>query len=185
MHCVGELVVDGRRFAVDCYSARDRSWSQIRTEDQGGARPLPPCGWAPMYFGPDLIVNSMSFEAPDTTPAWAGLYTIPENTPTHLFGWVARDGDLRAVVDVRRDVLERHPRSFVAIRQDVTLTDERGDQYEFSGEAIAASPLPAWPNISLNDTVFRWHDSHGRTTYCTFQEFWSDTFQRAMARRRP
>lgn len=184
MHCVGELALGGHTFAVDCFSARDRSWGQVRTEDQGGARRLPPSGWAPMHFGPDLTVNSMSYEPIHSGPAWAGIYPVPEETPTHLFGWVMRNGELRAVNDVQRVVLQRHPLSFIPTHQSLTLTDDHGETYAFTGEALAASPIPAWPNISLNDSVFRWQDRQGRTTYCTFQEFWCDGFQRAMARHR-
>jgi len=54
MHCVGDVTIRGASFAVDCYAARDRSWRQGRVEDQGGARPIPPIGWSPMYFGEDL-----------------------------------------------------------------------------------------------------------------------------------
>jgi len=67
MHSIGELVVRGERFAVDCRAARDRSWRQVRTERQGAVK-SPPVGWSPMYFGEDLVFNQISFERSTPTP---------------------------------------------------------------------------------------------------------------------
>lgn len=44
----------------------------------GGAQKSPPVGWSPAYFGDDLAFNVTSIEAPDTNPAWRGLYDIPD-----------------------------------------------------------------------------------------------------------
>ncbi|WP_320671848.1 DUF7064 domain-containing protein [Patulibacter defluvii] len=183
MHCVGELVLDGERFAVDSYYPRDRSWSQVRTEVQGGQAPIPPVGWSPMCFGEDLIFNQISFESPDADPAWAGHFQIPDGAPTHHFAWVVLDGEVREITHVRREVLEYHPESFMAMRQLVEARDEQGAEYRFSGEAIAAATLPAWPNASFHDSVYRWEDDQGRIAHCTYQELWADRYQRAMKRR--
>ena len=180
-HCIGEMVVRGERFEVDCHTTRDRSWRQVRTEDQGGARVMPPVGWSPMYFGEDLIFCCMSFEAPDSDPPWSGLYEVPEGAPNHVFGWVARDGDLRSLLRVRRTVSEHHPECFIATRQEIEAEDERGELYRFRGEALAASPLPAWPNVARYDTVYRWENEDGRIAHASYQEFWVDTYQRALA----
>jgi len=183
MHCVGDLVVRGERYDVDCFAARDRSWRQVRTEDQGGARPMPPVGWSPMYFGQDLVFNQISFEPEDTAPAWSGLFTVPSDAPTHHYAWVYSDGEVREITKVRRDVLEYHPSSYVAIKQEIEAEDEDGRSYRFTGDAIAASAIPAWPNAGFNDSVFRWEDERGRVTHCTYQELWADTYQRAMTQR--
>ena len=180
MHAVGEVVVRGERYDVDCFHARDRSWRQVRKETQGGARPIPPVGWPPMYFGPDLVFNQISFEAPDTNPAWTGIFELPEGAPTHHYAWVYDGTDVHEVVRVRRDVLAYHPTNHVATRQEIEAEDEHGRIYRFSGEAIAVSAITAWPNAGFNDTVYRWQDEQGRVTHCTYQELWADTYQRAM-----
>ena len=51
------------------------------------------------------------------------------------------------------------------------------------GEAIASASLPAWPNTSFHDSVYRWEDAEGRVTHATYQEIWFDTYQRAMVAR--
>src|SRR4051794_20385992 len=146
MQCSGELVLRGERHDVDCHAARDRSWSQVRVEDQGGAAPVPPLGWSPMYFGVDLVFNQISWEHPDTEPSWHGVYDVPTDRPTHFYGWAHRDGQTRAIVRVRRNVLEFHPDTYMAIHQEIEAEDDEGCVYRFTGQAIAAATLPAWPN---------------------------------------
>jgi hypothetical protein len=178
MHCVGHLVLDGERHEVDCHAIRDRSWRQVRKETRGGVA-MPPVGWSPMYFGDDLVFNQISFEAPDTEPLWDGLYDIPEGAPTHHFAWVIVDGVTKQVTRVRRTVLERQPHTFATLRQVVEAEDEDGGTYRFTGEAIATATVPAWPNVSFHDSVFRWEDERGRVTHQTYQEIWFDTYQHA------
>jgi hypothetical protein len=186
MHVTGELVVHGEPHEVDCHYPRDRSWNQVRVERRG-AVVTPPIGWSPMYFGEDLIFNQISFEAPDSDPAWRGLHEIPDGRPTHHYAWVysAAEEEAHEIVRVRRNVLEYHPRNHMAIRQEVEAQDERGRTYRFSGEAIAAATLPAWPNASFHDSVHRWEDEQGRVAHSTYQEIWFDDYQRAMKGRIP
>lgn len=181
MHMTGRLVLDGTTYPIDCYAPRDRSWRQVRVEKRG-AVPSPPVGWSPMYFGPDLIFNQISFEPLDTDPAWQGLYNVGDR-PSHHFAWVQRSDETRAITSVRRNVLEYHPRLHMALRQEISAVDEKGEEYSFRGEAIAAASIPAWPNCSFRDSVFRWEDPQGRVTHSTYQEIWFDTYHHAMMRR--
>jgi hypothetical protein len=181
MHVTGELVVRGQRHAVDCLAPRDRSWRQVRAETPSA--PVPPVGWSPMCFGEDLIFNQISYEAPDTDPAWAGVYEVPADRPTHHFAWLHADGETRSITRVRRNVLERHPNLHAATRQEIEAEDETGRIHRFSGEAIAMTAMPAWPNVSFRDSVYRWEDEHGRVAHSTYQEIWFDAYQRAMKQR--
>ena len=180
MHVTGELVLHGETHAVDCFSARDRSWRQVRVESRD-AVPVPPIGWSPMYFGEDLVFNQISFEPEDSDPLWKGVYQVGDR-PTHHFAWILIDGEMREVVKVRRTVHERHPRLGMAIRQDVEAEDETGQVHRFTGEAIATASLPAWPNTSFHDSVFRWEAQDGRVAHCTYQELWFQPYQHAVRR---
>ncbi len=182
MHVVGELVLNGERLAVDCFAPRDRSWRQVRKETRGGV-PVPPVGWSPMYFGEDLIFNQISYEAPDTDPSWAGIYDMPADRPTHHFAWLQQGDKTLEVVRVRRAVLEQQPITFAALRQEIEAEDSTGAIHRFTGEAIATAVLPAWPNVSFHDSVYRWTDAHGRITHATYQEVWFDRYQRAVKAR--
>ena len=183
MRCTGELVLSGDRHEVDCYAVRDRSWRQVRSEDQGGAAPIPSVCWTPMCFGEDLIFNQISFEAPDTDPAWAGGYEIPADTPTHHFAWLVKDGDVREITRVRRNVLAYHPVLHAAMRQEVEAEEADGTVHRFSGEALAMAPIPAWPNATFRDSVYRWEAEDGRLAHGTCQELWPDRYQRLMRER--
>ncbi|BBZ77046.1 hypothetical protein MANY_23830 [Mycolicibacterium anyangense] len=178
MRMTGELHLDGVRHAIDCYAPRDRSWRQVRVEKRGAVQ-SPPVGWSPMYFGPDLIFNQISFEASDTDPAWQGLYEVGDR-PSHHFAWIQRGDQTRAVTSVRRNVLAYHPKLHMAMEQDITAEDETGETYRFRGHAIASAAIPAWPNVAFRDSVYRWEDEQGRTSFSTYQEIWFDTYQRAM-----
>lgn len=181
MRMTGQVVLEGTSYDVDCFAPRDRSWRQIRVERRG-AVPTPPIGWSPMYFGPDLIFNQISFEPLDTAPRWAGLYDVGDR-PSHHYAWVQREDETRAITSVRRNVLEYHPRLHVATRQEITAQDSHGEVYRFRGAAIASAAIPSWPNAAFRDTVFRWDDEQGRTAFSTYQEIWFDTYQRAMTAR--
>jgi hypothetical protein len=181
MHVTGEAIVRGARYDVDCLHPRDRSWRQVRAETPSA--PVPPVGWSPMCFGEDLIFNQVSFEARDTDPEWLGVYDVPADRPTHHFAWLYSDGETHAITRVRRNVLERHPQLYAAVRQEIEAEDEHGRTHRFTGTAIAMAVIPAWPNVTFRDSVYRWEDAHGRVTHSTYQEIWFDAYQRAMKKR--
>ena len=181
MHCTGTLHLGSDEYRVDGAVVRDRSWRQVRSEAD---RLSPPVGWSPMYFGPDLMFNQIGFEPLDTDPAWKGLYDVPAGTPNHLMGWVCNDGETRRLTSVRRSVTRYHPELFAAQEQEIEAEDEAGQHYRFRGRAVAMARLPAWPNFSFTDSVYRWEDEDGRVSHCTYQEGWWHRYHRAMARRR-
>jgi hypothetical protein len=181
MHVTGELILNGERHAIDCFHPRDRSWRQVRAETPSA--PVPPVGWSPMCFGPDLIFNQISFEAADTDPEWLGIYEVPADRPTHHFAWIYQDGEIHAINRVRRNVLERHPQLYAATKQEIEAEDEHGKIHRFTGQAIAMAAIPAWPNVTFRDSVYRWEDENGRTTHSTYQEIWFDKYQREMKKR--
>jgi hypothetical protein len=136
-----------------------------------------------MWFGDDLIFNQISFEAPDTDPSWTGIYQVPDGRPTHHFAWLQEGDETLDVVRIRRRVLEIQPLTFATLRQEIEAEDARGRVHRFHGEAIATAPIPAWPNVSFHDSVFRWEDEQGRIAHCTYQEIWFDRYQRALKAR--
>lgn len=184
MHVTGTLTLHGERYAIDSHYPRDRSWGQVREERRGGPRPMPPVGWSPMYFGEDLIFNQISVEHPDTDPAWADAFEFPAGAPTHHFAWVVENGVTKEIVRVHRQAHEYHPTLDVVTRQTVEAGAADGTVYRFTGEAIAAANVPAWPNASFRDTVYRWDDGRGRVTHSTYQELWYDKYQNVMNNRR-
>lgn len=180
MHCVGELNLNGKRYDVDFFPIRDRSWRQVRSER---VLPYPPAAWSPMCFGDDLMFNQAGWESLDTDPAWAGLYD-PPTADSHYFGWVWTGDDGHRLAKVRRNVTKRHPDLFAATEQDIEVEDQGGNTYRFHGEVVAMAHLPTWPNSFFVDSVYRWQDETGRETFCTYQEVWSHRYHRAMSEKR-
>lgn len=174
MHVTGELVLNGRRYPVDCFNARDRSWGQVRTEVKQ-AVVAPPVGWSPMTFGKDFIFGQVGYENLDTNPPWLEFYKpMLEGRPTTHFAWIMVEGEKRDIVRVHRNVSEYHPRLLCAMKQEIEAEDDRGNIYKFKGEAIAMSNMPAWPNAALRVGVYRWEDESGRLAYDSYQEMWLD-----------
>lgn len=181
MHVVGELVLEGERFDVDCYALRDRSWSAIRPELP---TEFPPIGCTPMYWGEHLILNEVSWEAPDSNPAWEGIYDVDPEAPTHMTGWAVVDGEVQDIVRVRRDVSEHHPLLHTPMKQTVEIELPGGRVHTFSGESIAMCTVMCWPNTTLRCGVYRWEDEAGNVTHDTYQEmYWTGAFQQEMRRR--
>ncbi|PMD52470.1 uncharacterized protein K444DRAFT_636204 [Hyaloscypha bicolor E] len=175
MHCIGNLRLNGKEYAIDCFPVRDRSWRQTRTEDEVV---YPPVGWSPMSFDGTLSFNQVGYEAPDTDPIWENVFSIDKSKPSHYFAWVVVDGVARNIIRVRRNVTKYHPDLFAAIEQEIEAEDDAGKVYHFKGEAIAMAQLPSWPNNIFIDSVFRWSDDEGRVTYCAYQEAWYSRYQR-------
>ena len=183
MRMTGELAIRGETFEVDCIYPRDRSWRQLRPEAVGGSG-APPVSWTPFAFGEDLCFNQVGFESPDSDPEWAGLFELPDGAPSHYFAWVWRDGELRPITRVRREVSEHHPLLLAPVKQQIEAQDSDGETYLFKGEAIAITAIPAWSNAATVDSVFRWEAEDGRVGYGPCQSLWYDSYQRAMKERR-
>lgn len=175
MKSVGDLILNGKHHTVSCVSVRDRSWRQVRTEDEVDH---PPVGWSPVCFGEDLVFNQVGY---DSTQVWKGQFKTDPNKPIYYFAWVIADGEVREVVDVKRTVLKYHPQIFAVTEQRIEAKDSKGRVYRFHGEAIAMAHLPSWPNGIFIDSVYKWTDEDsGRVAYCTYQEAWYARNQRFM-----
>lgn len=184
MHAAGTLELNGERYDVDCVYPRDRSWFQDRTEVRRGRHDWP-VSWTPVWFGEDLSFNQVGVESADTAPSWSGLLEPPPaDSPGFHFAWSARGGELCDIVRVRRNVVEQHPITHIPLRQEIEAEDAEGRVIELTGEAIASSPVAAWPHANTYDSVYRWRDGDGREAVGPVQGIWYETFQHAMKHRR-
>jgi hypothetical protein len=179
MRYTGELVVDGRAYAVDCNAPRDRSWRQVRAESLE-ANSHPPVTWTPVYFDSSLAFNQVGYAAPETDPPWRDAFDLPDDAKTFHFAWASVDGEVRDMTRVHRRDLELHPQTLAPLKTEIEAEDERGDSYTFRGEAIGFCPLPSWPNLASYETLFRWEDDQGRIGHGPGQSVWNSTAQRAM-----
>jgi hypothetical protein len=176
MHAIGDVTLNGKEYKIDCYASRDRSWGQVRTEDEVT---FPPIGWSPMAFGKELSFNQVGIEDyQKNTPDWEGVFKYDKSKPSHHFAWLVKnETEVRNIVKVYRKVLEFHPQLHSAIKQELELEDDRGEKYFIKGEAIAVAQLPSWPNNVFVDSVYRWEDDKGRVTHASYQEAWYARYQ--------
>lgn len=175
MACEGYLTLNSITHPVKCTSVRDRSWRQVRGEDEV---PYPPVGWSPMYFGPHLSFNQVGY---DSTQVWDSVFAVDKEKANHYFAWVLVDGVQRVVVRVKREITRWHPELYAAVEQTIEAEDDTGAVYKFKGEAIAMAHLPSWPNSVFIDSVYKWtNEATGEVAYCTYQEAWFAKYQRLM-----
>jgi hypothetical protein len=184
MRCTGELLIRGRRHAVDSFALRDRSLFQVREEPpEGSPAGMPPLGWSTVVFG-DTAFTQMGHESPEDDPVWAGMPGIDPERAQASHGWVSRAGEVAELTSARRIVHERHPVLHAPLRQTLEAEDANGRSYRFEGEAVAMAPIFCWPHIEIRDCLYRWRDGDGNEMLSDYQEGWYAAFQRGMKARR-
>jgi hypothetical protein len=181
MHYTGAMTAEGQVLDVDCHYPRDRSWRQVR-HDSRGFPPGPPTTWTPVYFDDGFAFNQIGIDDPGSNPPWAGAFDIDPDAPTHVFGWVSREGEVRAITDVRRVTTRLHPLTYAPLDMTIRAIDSAGEKYELTGEAIGFSPIPAWPNLTAWETLMRWRTADGRLGYGPAQSVWNQQAHHALQR---
>ncbi|MET0661119.1 MAG: hypothetical protein ABW110_23520 [Steroidobacteraceae bacterium] len=170
MKVKGAVTLRGKRFDVDSYNIRDRSWAKLRPEDPYA---IPPVAWHTGAFNDRFIFNCTASDHPDVDPDWKSLFPDFPSDRVLNAGWIYRDGELSAVVDCRkrtvRDRSNLYPHSIHMI-----LTDERGRQLNINGQVVAACMMSNWWNIRGVVCLTRWQ-CEGHTGYGDTQEpQWND-----------
>ena len=169
MRVRGELTLRGRRYEVDAYTTRDRSWGKPRAETASSA---PPVGWANGVFGDDFAFGCVAFDDARRMPEWHGRFALPESALC-AGGWIRREGRVRRVVQCFKRT-ERDPATQFARRVEMTLVEENGVDVEMTGEAFAASEWQYMPNMRLALSAMRW-TCGGRVAFGEMQEGqWND-----------
>jgi hypothetical protein len=136
--------------------------------------------WTPVYFDETLAFNQVGFEDPASNPPWAGGYELPADAPTHHYAWVSRNGEVREIVDVRRRVTKAHPLNHAPLDMQIAATDDAGEAYHLTGEAIGFCPLPGWPNLTSFESLMRWQTDDGKVGYGPAQSVWNQYAQHVL-----
>lgn len=88
------------------------------------------------------------------------------------------------MVRIDRDVTELHPTLYFPLRQEIEIEDDHGEVYRMTGEALAHSPIVAWPHAFAYDSVYRWETEDGRVGHGSCQGIWYEGYQHAMKEKR-
>jgi hypothetical protein len=170
LHARGELVLRGKRYEVDCFNVRDRSWAKPRQEDH---MPLPPGSWMTGVFNKDFSFNCNILEQVQHNPELKGHFDLPpENTV--LGGWIQRDGKVSHIVRGTKRTTGRDPHTYLPKSIEFEVTDDLGRTIQVRGTLVAGCPMTVWPNIYFPLCLARW-ECEGMVAYGDFQEgIWND-----------
>lgn len=133
----GEVVLDGKRLAIDGPALRDRSW---------GPRPDSVGRKAYLSFGisRDVMFEAMAVYEPDGT------------TMSMLRGSLYRDGVWSRVVRADRRVVARDDGPGPPLRIELFLEDEDGRTLTARGTGVSAGALWTQPSIFSWISLIRW-----------------------------
>ncbi|MFA5633109.1 MAG: hypothetical protein WC997_16495 [Porticoccaceae bacterium] len=168
MHATGELTLRGKRYTVDCYPVRDRSWGEPRPEVHV---PSPPYTWVTGTFGKDFAFNVGSHDDPIHKPDWLDIMDTPERS--FKDGWVLVDGEQRRVVSASKITRREFPLCR-PVTHEYEFEDSAGDTYKITGRIIAQTKWSGWSNAVCHIGLVEW-DWDGRKGYGESQEVqWND-----------
>jgi hypothetical protein len=173
MDVKGKLVLRGKKYDVDCWGSRDRSWGEPRPE---APYPIPPYTWMTGRFPSGMMWNANGHDDPARRPDWLKAYKVADKD---IFkdGWIYRDGEKLRLTKFSK-ITRRDPRTRRPLRHDISMTDTRGRDYRIKGEVIASTPWGGWFNMNCYVCSTRW-TWEKETGYGDTQEVcWGDYFHR-------
>lgn len=171
----GELVLRGRRYEVDSYSVRDRSWGQLRPADP---LRLPPTSWMTAVFSDDFSFCCSALDPDLGGQGW------PAKSAEQAFvgGYLQRDGVVRPIVACRKE-MERDPVGMVPSTLHLVLTDSDGRTVEASARIIAGTSHQLWGNARVHPMLAQW-SCGAATGYGDVQDLqWTDFLYETAAAR--
>ena len=172
MRTRGWIRLRGKRYDVDGYSIRDRTWGEARGE---APVPTPPIGWLNGIFGDDFAFSATVIDHPDLDPIWKDHFEIAADR-TLLSGWVWRDGEVVAIASGRKKTTY-DTSTLIPERVAFDFIDARGREYAASCESVNAAPTNTWMNLHAPVYLARWR-CNGRDGWGESQDLiWNDAAQ--------
>jgi hypothetical protein len=173
MDVKGDLSLLGKKYKVNCWGSRDRSWGEPRPENP---YPIPPYTWMTGRFPSGMMWNANGHDDPKRRPEWLRAYKV---APADIFkdGWIYRDGEMLRIRKFSK-ITKRDPRTCRPLRHDITLEDSKGRAYHIRGEIFASTPWGGWFNMNCYVCATRW-SWNGEVGYGDTQEVsWGDFFRK-------
>jgi hypothetical protein len=173
MRTKGEVVLRGKRFAVDGFHVRDRSWGEYRTE-----QPLsrPPIAWTTGVFDEGFSFNATGTDDPTLSPIWKGHFDV-KSKETLNFWWIIVDGTPTPIASMRK--LTKYNHRLFPQAVSLELIDTRGRKFDINGKLAALSHVHHWPNFASVICLFRW-ECNGKVGWGDHQEVQGGDFVRLM-----
>jgi hypothetical protein len=171
MKVKGVLVIRGKRYEVDSYTVRDRSWGKPRPEL---LMPMPPTSWMVGTFNDKFSFNCTVFDQARNNPYLKGeLAAAMPDDKALIGGWVYRDGKVGGLIRAEKRVI-RDPNTLVAAGIELSFVDEHQREFHMRATAVASCPIQPWHNTWMRINLMRW-ECDGMIGYGDNQEaFWPD-----------
>lgn len=177
MRVTGEVLLDGRRIAVDSYSVRDRSWGEARLEAPVNA---PPPAWITGVFNEGFAFNVTATDDPTRDPVWAGAFDI-RTQDALKFGWIIFDGKTTAITSISKKTIYSGNR-LMPTGLHMRVTDQDGRTFDISGTVEASIPFSPSPNVRAIIAMARW-ECDGQLGYGEIQDIqWLSSMRSAQGR---
>lgn len=151
MKAIGELVLRGKRYAVDSYAMRDRSWGALRSEEHQN---LPPVSWATCIFNEGFYFNCTAFDHPEANPIWIDRFHLKPDQVLSA-GYIFEGGKFAEIVYCKKRTTHDKTTSYPA-GIDIEFIDELGREYVVEGTVISACSWSAWFNVDVAMCLVRW-----------------------------
>lgn len=149
-HVVGDAVIRGKKYKIDCVDTFDRSWGG-RAEDE-----QPNAIWLHAHFGQRLTIHLMPYADIAKTDEMGEI----------LSGYVLEDGKVYGVTHVRGKVRRE---GILPMSTYVEATDVRGKTFKMTGATISAARWQPYASTCYPQCFMEWN-LDGEIGYGVHQE---------------
>jgi hypothetical protein len=161
----GELLLRGKRYSVNGYHVRDRSWGQPRPEDPVDA---PPHTWITGVFDDETAFHLTATDDPLRNPGWKVHYPNFDRRQSVKFGWLLLGGrKTRIKTASKLTIYDRT--SCMPMLIDIEIVDEHDRVHRFKGTLVAGTPVHLWQNVRVPICLARW-EYEGRVGWGDVQD---------------
>lgn len=146
-HITGELELRGKRYQVDCYEGMDHSWGPRRDVGTWAV------SWISVNFGPELSMHlAVDMDIERGQVRYRDL----------RFGFVTENGQTRSLVLAE---VEATRVDMLTVSNRIKVRDDRGQEWEFFGSAVAAHPWHAFNPRDVAYQSLHRYEYNGRVGY--------------------
>jgi hypothetical protein len=152
MRVRGEIELRGRRYPVNGYNIRDRSWGKLRPEE---SMSLPPVTWCTGTFNDGFSFNCTATDHPALKPEWRKHFPDFPAEQCLNAGWIYLDGELTAVTECQKLTIH-DKKTLFPDEVRMRIVDGKGRIFNINGKVTAASHYACWWNIRAVICLTKW-----------------------------
>jgi hypothetical protein len=151
MRAIGSVWYEGKEYAFNNLSIRDRSWGENRQEE---GHKIPPYTWMNGAFSEDFAFTIAGLDDPKLNPDWAGLYDIPESMLLSD-AWIYDHGKKIRLTRLSK-ITHRAEDGLRPMRNIIDCDTDDGRSFRFEGEITSSLPWHSWQNAMCHCGLTKW-----------------------------